>query len=90
MKTFEDLEFKTTQNLMPWPVQVANLELDNGYSIKVITGTQPFTCPSFQYTLGIMKDGEPTSDNPTGKAMLPLISELDVRIIMKSLQEPKK
>lgn len=74
-------------NKMEHPHTQAILNFDNGYGVSVIFGTSFYSNGKDTYEVGILMDGELTSDNPFGEQVIGWQTKDEVTKIMRKLQE---
>lgn len=85
----EEKRFETNilNNLINHPHTQAILNFDNGYGISVIFGTSFYSNGKDTYEVGILMDGELTSNNPFGEQVIGWKTKDEVTKIMRKLQE---
>lgn len=87
MITFNDLVFKNDEQR---GLSAARVMFDNGYGASVVKGEYTYGGKEGLYELGVLdKDGKLTYDTPVTSDIEGYLSEDDVTILMKQIQNLK-
>jgi hypothetical protein len=91
MKTFKDLEFKEHVNAMSGFDTQARLFFPNGFGVSVVTGPSAYSSGTAKYELAVLdgteEDGYLTYTTPITDDVLGYLTEEDVTIYMRQVQE---
>lgn len=86
MKTFKDIEFKTSPMGEDFGI-VSRTQFDNGYEVSVVKSEFTYGGKNGLYELAIFKDGEIRYDTPITDDVIGYLRPEDVTDVMERIQK---
>jgi len=86
MKTFNDIEFKTSPMGDDFGI-VSRTEFDNGYEVSVVKSEYTYGGKDGLYELAIFKDGEICYDTPITNDVIGYLTTEEVTDLMEQIQK---
>ena len=86
MKTFNDIEFKTSPMGDDFGI-VSRTEFDNGYEVSVVKSEYTYGGKDGLYELAIFKDGDICYDTPITDDVIGYLTTQEVTDLMEQIQK---